>query len=258
MKCRILTATALVASMSCAIADEAPADAPADQLVIDATTERVMLDACAYLRSAERYSARYDVTFDDVLLDGTKVQYSRSNRVTMVRPDRLRLDINGDRGARSFYYDGSSVTLYRPDSGLYATTQAPDDLDAALDLAEQKGISLPLDDFLYTRPCVALGEHLRTGTYAGLHYLEGDWYHHLLLATDAVDVQLWVAQGDEPEFRKVVITYRDAPGAPQYAALISDWDFTSEIDDAVFKFDPPEGVRQVAFLIDGASQGGAE
>jgi hypothetical protein len=255
---RILTATVLVASMSYAIADEAPAGPPTDNLVIDATTERVLLDACAYLRSAERLSARYDVTYDDVLLDGTKVQYSRSNRVWMVRPDRLRLDVDDDRGARSVYFDGKSVTLDRPESGLYAVAEAPDNLDAALDLAEQKGISLPLDDLLYSQPCAAFGEHLRTGTDAGLHYLDGDWYHHLLLATDAVDAQLWVAPGDEPVIRKVVITYRDAPGAPQFSALISDWDFTSEMDDAIFTFDPPDGARKVAFRTQGVPQGGTE
>jgi hypothetical protein len=254
MKCRILTVAMLAAYTNFAAAE----DAPADTVVVDDPTERVLLDACAYLRSAERFSAQYDVTYDDVLLDGTRVQYSRSNQVAVVRPDRLRADVEDDRGARSIYYDGKSVTIYRPEGAVYAVAGAPDSLDAALDLAEQKGIALPIDDLLYTQPCAALGEHLRTGTYAGLHFLDGDWYHHLLLATDAVDVQLWVAPGDEPEFRKVVITYRDAPGAPQYSALISDWDFAPEIDEAMFHFDPPEGVRQVAFRAAGAQTGGAE
>ena len=147
MKSRILTAAALVVFTSCAIAEEAP---PVEKVVIDATTERVLLDACAYLRSAERYSVNFDVNYDEVLLDGTTVQYSRDNRVTMVRPDRLRLDIDDDRGPRSIYFDGKSVTLYRPDSGLYAVAETSGNLDAMLDLAEAKGISLPLDDLLET------------------------------------------------------------------------------------------------------------
>ncbi len=255
MKSRILTAAALVVFTSCAIAEEAP---PVEKVVIDATTERVLLDACAYLRSAERYSVNVDVNYDEVLLDGTTVQYSRDNRVTMVRPDRLRLDVNDDRGARNVYFDGKSVTLYRPDSGLYAVAETSGNLDAMLDLAEAKGISLPLDDLLYSQPCATFGEHLRTGTYAGLHYLDGDWYHHLLLATDAVDVQLWVALGEEPVIQKVVITYRDAPGAPQYSALMSDWDFTSEIDGTLFTFAPPDGARKVAFRTQQAPQGDTE
>jgi len=250
----MLIAATLAAMTTVAAAGETPAD----QVVIDRTTERVLFDACAYLRSAERFSARFDVTFDDVLLDGTKVQYSRRSELAMVRPDRLRANIEDDRGERSVYYDGRSVTVYRPGSGLYAVAQAPDNLDATLDLAAEKGISLPLDDLLRTQPCAVLGERLRSGTYAGVHYLDGDWYHHLLLATDAVDVQMWVARGEAPTIRKVVITYTQKPGAPQYSALISDWDFTPDIDDTYFTFEPLAGARQVVFRGHGATQGGAE
>ena len=254
MNSRVLTAAALASLTTIASASEAPVD----RVVIDPTTERVLFDACAYLRSAERFSAQFDASFDDVLLDGTKVQYTRRSELAIVRPDRLRLDVEDDRGERSIYYDGRSVTVYRPGSGLYAVLQAPDNLDAMLDLAAEKGISLPLDDLLRMQPCAVLGERLLTGTYAGLHYLDGDWYHHLLLATDAVDVQMWVARGEAPTIRKVVITYTEKPGAPQYSALISDWDFTPNIDETFFKFVPLEGARQVAFRGDGATQGGPE
>ncbi|MGR8922116.1 MAG: DUF2092 domain-containing protein [Gammaproteobacteria bacterium] len=254
MNSRVLIAATLAAMTTVAAAGETAAD----QVVIDRTTQRVLFDACTYLRSAERFSARFDVTFDDVLLDGTKVQYSRRSELAMVRPDRLRANIEDDRGERSVYYDGRSVTVYRPGSGLYAVVQAPDNLDAMLDLAAEKGISLPLDDLLRMQPCAVLGERLRSGTYAGLHYLDGDWYHHLLLATDTADVQMWVARGEAPTIRKVVITYTQKPGAPEYSALISDWDFTSNIDDTYFRFEPLAGTRQVVFRGHGATQGGAE
>jgi hypothetical protein len=254
MHSRVLTAAALVVLTSIGSADEVPADG----VVVDHTTERVLFNACAYLRSAERFSARFDVTFDDVLLDGTKVQYSRRSEVAMMRPDRLQANVEDDRGARSVYYDGRSVTVYRPGSGLYAMVQAPDNLDGMLDWAAEKGIFLPLDDLLRMQPCAVLGERLRTGTYAGLHYLEGDWYHHLLLATDAVEMQMWVARREAPTIRKVVITYTQKPGAPEYSALISDWDFTPDFDETYFRFEPLEGARQVMFRGYGATQKGSE
>jgi hypothetical protein len=232
------------------------AEETAAEVVIDSTTERALLDACAYLRSAEQFSARFDVSYDDVLLDGTKVQYSRREDVTMARPNRLRADVVGDRGVRRIYYDGATVTVYRPAGAVYARAEAPDDLDGTLELAARKGITIPLDDLLFTQPCAALAESLRTGTYAGLHYLDDDWHHHLLLSTDAVDVQMWVATGDEPLIRKVVITYRGAPGAPQYVAAISGWDFDPPIDESTFHFAPPPGVREVAFRVPDSAQGG--
>jgi hypothetical protein len=227
-------------------------------VVIDGRTERVLLDACAYLRSAERFSVQADISYDDVLKAGPKVEYSRQSSVVLERPNHLRVDTVSDKGARSFYYDGKSLTMYRPEGAIYAVGEAPATIDALLDVLEARGVVMPLDDLLETRPCGGLAEHLKTGSYAGRHFFDGSWYHHLLLETDAVDVQMWVAEGDQPEIRKVVITYRDAPAAPRYTAVLSDWNFAPAIDATTFAFSPPEGVRKVAYRDAADSQGGGK
>jgi hypothetical protein len=227
-------------------------------VVIDARTEQVLLDACAFLRSAERFAVQADVTYDEVLKSGPKVQYGRASSVVLERPNRLRLDSIGDKGARSFYYDGKSLTVYRPETGVYAAADAPDTIDGMLAKVEELGVNMPFDDLLHAHPCAGLAEHLQTGTYAGRHFFDGGWYHHLLLETDAVDVQLWVAEGDEPEIHKIVITYRDAPGMPQYTAVLNDWNFDPPIDGATFTFTPPEGVKKVAFRGTASSEGGGK
>lgn len=252
----LLAAACLAALPAFLQAEEAPSVAP--EVTIDRTTERVLLDACAYLRSAERFSVNVAIDYDEVLKSGQKVQYSREGVVKVERPNRLRAESESDKGAREIVYDGKAVTVFRPDSGVYAVFPAPDTIDAMLDLAEEKGIVMPLDDLLRTRPCAGIGESLKTGTYAGRHWVNGGWYHHLLLTTEAVDVQMWVALGDEPEIRKVVITYRDAPGMPQYSALLTDWDFAPEIDETSFTFTPPEGAKQVAFRGASESAGGSQ
>ncbi|MCU0836112.1 MAG: DUF2092 domain-containing protein [Chromatiaceae bacterium] len=252
----LLAAACLAALPLWASAEEAPTAAP--EVTIDRTTERVLLDACAYLRSAERFSLHAEVDIDEVLASGQKVQYSRDGFVMLERPNRLRAESASDKGVRELVYDGQTVTVFRPDSGVYAVFPAPETIDTMLDALEDKGVVLPLDDLLRTQPCAAIGGHLKTGTYAGRHWLNGDWYHHLLLTTEAVDVQMWVALGNEPEIRKVVITYRDAPGMPQYSAVLTDWDFAPEIDASTFTFSPPEGAKQVAFRGANESAGGSK
>jgi hypothetical protein len=197
-----------------------------------------------------------DVTYDEVLATGPKVQYNRQSSVVMERPNRLRVDSMSDKGLRSFYYDGKSLTMYQPEEGVYATANTPETTDALIDELEERGIELPLSDIFESQPCAGLADHLKTGTYAGRHFLDGEWYHHLLLETDAVDAQLWVAQGDEPEIHKVVITYRDAPGVPQFSAVLSEWNFAPETDAAIFTFAPPEGARKVAFRDANDTEGG--
>jgi hypothetical protein len=222
---------------------------------IDQMSERVLLDACGYLRSADRFTVNVEATYEDVLTTGTRVEYSRQASVVLERPDHLRIDSESDKGRRSFFYDGKTVTVYHSDERVYAVFAAPPTIDAMIDAAEARGVSMPASDLLMNQPCRALGDHLQTGTYAGRHYLDGNWYHHLLLSTDAVDVQLWVAGGDAPEIRRLVITYTNKPGEPQYRAMLRDWDFDQAIDSSTFTFTPPADARKVAFKGADAVQG---
>jgi len=223
---------------------------------IDRMTERVLLDACGYLRSADRFTVNVEATYEDVLTTGTRVEYSRQASVVLKRPDHLRIDSESDKGRRSFFYDGKTVTVYHPDERVYAVFEAPPTIDATIEAAEARGVLMSASDLMMNHPCQALGDHLQTGTYAGRHYLDEYWYHHLLLSTDAVDVQLWVAPGDAPEIRKLVITYTSKPGEPQYRALLRDWDFDPAIDSTTFTFTPPADARKVEFWGSDTAQGG--
>ena len=254
---RLLMATSCLCAATQLFAEgPAPDTTPGPE--IDRMSERVLLDACGYLRSADRFSVTVEATYEDVLMTGTRVEYSRQASVVLERPARLRIDSESDKGRRSFFYDGKTVTVYHPDEQVYAVFTSPPTIDAMIDAAEARGISMPASDLLMNHPCQALGDHLQTGTYAGLHYLDGDWYHHLLLSTDAVDVQLWVAPGDAPEIRKLVITYTGKAGEPQYRALLRDWDFAPAIDSTTFTFTPPADARKVAFKGADAAQGGEQ
>ena len=46
---------------------------------------------------------------------------------------------------------------------------------------------------------------------------------HLAVRSADVDLQLWIAKGPEPLPRRVVITYKNAPGQPQFRADLYDW-----------------------------------
>lgn len=236
--------------------EKTPEATPGPQ--IDRMSERVLLDACGYLRSAERFSVKTEVSYEDILETGTRVEYHRQASIVLERPDHLRIDSESDKGRRSLYYDGKTLTMYHPDQGVYAVVAAPPGIDAMIDAIEARGVMMPASDLLRNRPCEALGDHLRTGEYAGRHYLDGEWDHHLLLSSDAVDVQLWVAAGETPEIHKLVITYTDLPGEPQYRALLRDWNFDPVIDSATFTFTPPANARKVAFQGAGAGEGGVQ
>jgi hypothetical protein len=254
---RFLLAAACIFAAPHASADQqAPDTSPGPD--IDRMSERVLLDACGYLRSAGRFSVNVEASYEDVLTSGIRVEYHRQASVVLERPDHLRIDSESDKGRRSIYYDGKTLTVYRPDQGVYAILPAPDTIDAMITAVEARGIAMPASDLLLNHPCEALGDHLQTGTYAGRHYLDGDWYHHLLLTSNAVEVQFWVAVGEAPEIHRLVITYTTKPGEPQYRALLRDWSFDPTIDGSTFTFVPPADARKVAFRDAGTTAGGAQ
>jgi hypothetical protein len=253
---RLLAAAWLCAALPVFAEEQAPESTPGPD--IDRRSERVLLDACGYLRSAGRFSVESEVSYEDILTSGTRVEYHRQASIVLERPNRLRIDSDSDKGRRSFFYDGKTLTVYYPDRGVYASAPAPDTIDAMIAAVEARGIVMPASDLLLNHPCEALGEHLQTGTYAGRHYLDGDWYHHLLLSSEAVDTQLWVAEGENPVIHKLVITYATQPGEPQYRALLSAWNLDPAVDASTFTFVPPADARKAAFRDAGTTEGGAQ
>ena len=222
---------------------------------IEPGAREVVRRACDYLQSLDRFSVAVEISYDEVLAAGHKLQYNRAGRLLVERPDRFRFESESDKGYRTAWYDGQSLTIYDEDLNVYAMFEAPDTIDATLDLIAERGIVLPLDDLLYSQPCAGLGEHVQSGYYVGLNYADGGFHHHVLLATDAVDVQLWVEDDDTPLIRKVVITYGEEPGEPQFIALLRDWDAAPAPSPADFVFTPPTGAKEIDFYAAGPNSG---
>jgi len=84
--------------------------------------------------------------------------------------------------------------------------------------------------------------------------LDGKEVDHLVARTDEIDFQVWVTTGDQPVPLRVVISYKKAPGQPQFAANLSDWNFAPKIDPAAFTFVPPADARPIPFMVRVAAQ----
>ena len=59
---------------------------------------------------------------------------------------------------------------------------------------------------------------------------------------------LWIATGDKPLLRKMVVTFWNIEGAPQQSLVFSDWDLKPEIDRRSFEADIPDGAVRTEFL----------
>ena len=62
---------------------------------------------------------------------------------------------------------------------------------------------------------------------------------------DYVDYQVWIDQGDAPVLRRLVISYREERGVPQYWAYFREWEFGQKAESRTFIFQPPAGAERI-------------
>ncbi len=237
-----LAAVALLASAALARAQpESPR--------IEPKADQYLKAMSSYLAGLKTYSFQVEEFFDDVLDDGQKVQLGNQRHVSVSRPDKMFGEGEGDTKDSQFYYDGKTATVYDRGQKTYAVVKVPGTIDAMLeDLHERFDTHQTLADFLFSDPYKNFTENVESGKYLGLHYVGKVKCHHLAFRQKALDWQIWIDAGNEPLPRKLVITFKEQPGDPQYTALIHRWDVNPKLSDELFEFHPSADTRKVDFL----------
>ena len=105
------------------------------------------------------------------------------------------------------------------------------------------GFSPPLRDLMGDGVYERLSGGLRWGRILGIAMVAGRRCQHLVFGQEAADWQLWIdTEEDLP--RKLVLTYRELPLAPQFSIVIHEWDLDARPADEDFDFTPPsDGMR---------------
>ena len=213
------------------------------------TTDRMLNQVCNFLKDRKSFTVEMDITYDNVLDSGEKVQYGAYQRVWVSKPNQLRSDYKGDERNTRFYYDGNSFTLYTTDLNFYATKTAPPSIDEVVKNVEVNyGITLPMSNLFVSDPCAAVTSDIQKSVFVGSNMVNRVPGYHILFTGEERDWQIWVSRARQPLPMKVTITYKNLPGAPQYTAVLSRWNFISQIPDDTFTFEPPVGAIGIEFL----------
>ena len=221
------------------------ADAPA----IDPRADQILKATADYLKGAKEFVFHADITIDDILPSGPMIQYSGSLKAGVRRPNKARSLFSGDLRNSSSWYDGKTFTMLNKNLNLYAQWPAPSKLDTTMDkLQEKLGVSLPLSSLYYSDPYKRWMDGAFVVIYAGEHLVNGQPTHHIIMIQEDVDAQVWIDEGKQLVIRKVVLTYKNVPGNPQFTAIFSDWDFSPRLSDLLFAFSPPRGADKIEFL----------
>src|SRR6478609_2572004 len=74
----------------------------------------------AALNNAQKLSLTAEISRDEVLSYGYKLQHNEYVTMDVDRPTRLKVDVNGDLKNRTYYFDGSTFTVLAKDLNVYA------------------------------------------------------------------------------------------------------------------------------------------
>jgi len=219
------------------------ADADSD---IDPAAIEALKRMSAYLGTQASFELKTSGAFDLVLDDGQRLQFGDNATFKVRRPNGFVIERVGDYKDRRFTYDGKQLTVSSPRTSYYAQVDAPPTIRETLALASDRyGIELPLTDlFRWSEPGGGRADDIKEALYVGPALVDGTRTDHYAFREAEVDWQIWIAQGDAPVPRKIVITDRTDPSSPQYTATLA-WNFRPAFDAQTFAFTAPAGAMPI-------------
>lgn len=231
---------------------EPPMDqGPTPQAVSEPTEAKdILLRMAGFLAQTPRFSVNVRGNYDVVQGSGQKIEFGETRKITVSRPNGLRVEAEHSDGEQHLVlYDGKDITVFSPSQNVYAQASKPGGIDeAVMYFLKDLHMRLPLAALLLSRFPEEIQRRTRLLDYVERTEIEGRPTHHLAGRTETVDYQVWIAEGAQPLPLRVVLTYKNAEGQPQFRAQFSDWNFSPEVQDSQFAFTPPEGARKISFL----------
>jgi hypothetical protein len=222
------------------------------------TTDPAQQDsAAAHLGAMTRYLAAlpgFQVTllgsYDAMQESGEKIEFQELRELAMARPDRMRVrHVRSDGVESRIVFDGRTISVLDGEANVYAQAPQPAALDDAIVyFVRDLGMRLPLARLLTTRAPDEIDRRVMSLVYVERTVLPLP-AHHIVGRAGNVDVQLWIADGDRPLPLRIVLTYVDQPGQPQFRAQFLDWKTEPPGGTETFRFTPPPDARKIAFAV---------
>lgn len=239
----------LVGGADIALAQQKPAaaaTAPPTEVEEDAL--KALKRMGAYLDTLKTFGLTANTTLDVVTVDGQRLQLDGVTNYKVRRPNGFVIDLKSDIKNRTFIYDGKKFTVYAPELKYYSTVDAPGTNVATLDAIYDKyGISLPLEDLFHWSGDKTREDKLISGFVVGPATIDGVPTEHYAFREKDMDWQVWIAKGDKPLPKKLVIIDRTDPTGPTYVARLA-WTENPQLTQQDFNFTPASDAKPIKMM----------
>ena len=200
-----------------------------------------------YVASQKNISLTYDSDIEVITAEVEKIQFASSGKMTLSRPDKLRVSRTGGYADVEIVFDGKTISALGKNINAFTQMEAAGSIDQLIGkLRDMNIISAPGADFLGTHVFEDLMDGVIEAKHIGLGVIDGVECEHLAFRTREVDWQIWIEAGARPIPHKYVITSKAVGAAPQYTLRIKDWKTDAPAGAEAFAFSPPAGANKVA------------
>lgn len=216
----------------------------------DLEAGRILCEMANVIAKAPAMSVTIRSGYDAIQEDGQRIEFGEKRRITLQRPDRIRVDVqrsDGDKG--QILFDGKTITAFRAEDNVFARVEKNGTIDEILVfMVKDLQMTLPLARMFLTNFPQSLEKQVTSISYVEEDFLFDVPTDHVAARSAEVDLQVWITQGEQPLPRRVVITYKNAEGEPQFWAELSEWNLSPTIAGDTFSFTPPSGAEQIPLL----------
>jgi hypothetical protein len=187
-------------------------------------------------------SSNYDIRSQHLGL----VKHGDDEQIYMQGPNKLLIRSQGDRGLRSIYYDGETLSYYSLENNQYATLALSAPIVDMIDTVNKLyGIEFPASDFFYPSFVDDLLSESKNLIYLGMTKVDGkDCFHIAGTAADKT-YQFWISDDALTLPIKMVIVYTNRDMNPQYEAVLSDWQINPLLPATLFEFMVPPKAKKI-------------
>lgn len=236
----------LLAGMLAACQNAPPAaqtaSTPSGQETLEPEADAVLKDLSATLSAAQALTVRTTAMRESKLPNGQIVHLGATSDIAVRRPDHLAVAVGSDLGNFSLWYDGEKLSVLNPIDNVYTTTPQRGDVDAVVELMEQRlGLELPIRPLLLSNPYPALADPGTTGVYVGSTFVHDIPVDHFAYRSPGTDWEIWVATTGKKLLQRVVLIERDRPEQSRTIIDFDDWNFSPRLAEKAFVFVPPHG-----------------
>lgn len=203
-----------------------------------------------YLSAANQLQVRMVSGYDVVQPSGQKIEFRESRLVTLARPAKMRIDLERDDGSRSvLLFDGSTILAFDPGRKVLATASRPGDIDGAMKyLVKDLRMRIPLAMMFTAGFPGEVQDRVKSAQVVQRATLFDVPCIQIAAQADNVDFQAWIPERGAPFPRRIVITYREEVGQPQFWADLSEWSLAPNPPESQFVLAAPEGTERIPFL----------